>query len=210
MLALFAGSLSAAPATPHGRAKAMMAEAQRTANPVRLLMLALDIRKALDEALAAHPDDVEVRLDLVRFHTVTPRLAGGSIEEARAQAEEIFRRDEALGRFARGYIAYREKQFGVARIELKEAMRLAAKSDTRALAAKWLGWLSQESQQWDDAFAIWEELRATDPSALYEIARTASFCGCRTERGREALREYLKINPKDAEARKLERSFVPR
>lgn len=181
----------------------MMAEAQQTANPVRLLMLALDIRKALEEARAASPDDVEVRLDLVRFHTVTPRLAGGSLEEARAQAEEIFRRDEALGRFARGYIAYREKQFGVGRIELKEAMRLAKKPETRALAAKWLGWLSQESQQWDDAFAIWEELRATDASALYEIARTASFCSCRLERGREALREYLKLKPKDAEAAKL-------
>ena len=184
-----------------------MAEVQQTSNPVRLLMLALDIHKALDEALASHPDDVEVRLDLVRFHTVTPRLAGGSMDEARRQAEEIFRRDEALGHFARGYILYREKQFGVARIELKEAIRLTKSPATRALAAKWLGWLSQESHQWDDAFAIWEELRATDPSALYEIARTASFCSCRLERGREALREYLKTHPKDAEARKLEQSL---
>lgn len=172
-----------------------MTEAEQTSNPIRLLGLALDIRRALDEALRLRPDDVEVRLDLVRFHTMTPRIAGGNMDEARTQVEEIARRDKALGHFARGYVLYREKQFGVARIELREAAKNPA---VRERALRWLGWLSQESQQWDDAFAAFEEL-----GDLYEIARTSSFCKCRLEQGRAALREHLRKHPKDAKAKKL-------
>jgi tetratricopeptide (TPR) repeat protein len=150
---------------------------------------------------------VEVRLDLVRFYMVTPRIAGGDLQAARAEAEEIFRRHEPLGHFARGYISYRQKDFGIARIELKEALRTARTPEHRALATKWLGWLSQESQQWTDAFAYFEELRAGDPSALYEIARTASFCHCELERGRAALAAYLKVKPRDAEAKKLSKQL---
>ncbi len=166
-------------------------------------MLALDIKKELEAALSEKPDDVEVRLDLVRFFVRTPRIAGGSLEQARAQAEEIARRDRPLGQFARGYIAYRLKEYGVARLALREAKNTARSPEHRALAAKWLGWLSQESQQWNDAFAVFEELRATDPEALYEIARTSSFCSCELEKGRAALAEYLKLKPGNEEALKL-------
>lgn len=180
-----------------------MAEAEQTSNPIRLFWLAGDIKQLLETALRAHPDDVEVRLDLVRFHAVTPRIAGGDMDVARAQVAEIAARDEAIGHFARGYLAYREKQFGVARHELKDAVRMTKDTAARARALKWLGWLSQESQQWDDAFGAFEELRKTDVTALYEIARTSSFCSCETERGQAALAEYLKARPKDANARKL-------
>lgn len=184
----------------------MMAEARRT-NPVRLLVLVPRIHEALNRALAADPANVEVRLDLVRFHMVTPSILGGDEKEARTHAAEIARRDVALGHFAGGYIAYREKQYGPARHDLREAVRLGNAS-TRALAAKWLGWLSQETQQWEEAFAMFEELRASDASALYEIGRTATFCSCKVERGREALREYLKAKRTDEmptveDARKL-------
>ena len=158
-------------------------------------------------ALSEKPDDVEVRLDLVRFYMVTPRIAGGSLDEARAQAAEIARLHAPLGHFARGYIHYRQKEFGIARIELREAMKTARTPEHRALAVKWLGWLSQESQQWNDAFAFFEELKASDPSALYEIARTSSFCSCERERGKAALAEYLKVKPFDTDARKLKEAF---
>lgn len=180
-----------------------MSEAQQTSNPVRLLMLAMKIHTALETAIEKEPDNVEARLDLVRFYVMTPSLAGGSIENAQVQAAEIARRDAPLGHFANGYIAYREKQFGPARHDLREAVR-TGNAPTRAMAAKWLGWLSQESQQWDEAFASFESLRSSDASALYEIGRTAVFCSCERERGRKALEEYLRTKPKDAkEARVL-------
>jgi hypothetical protein len=174
----------------------MMTEAETT-NPIRLLVLVPKIRAALDEARALRPDDVQVRLDLVRFHMMTPSIMGGDEKEARTHAAEIARRDVALGHFAHGYIAYREKEYGPARHALREARRAGSPS-TRTLATKWLGWLSQETQQWDEAFAMFEEL-----GELYEIGRTAGFCGCRVERGKAALREHLKLKPKDADARKV-------
>jgi hypothetical protein len=195
MVSLFTVALAGGAADPHAEARRWMAEAEQTSNPVRLLKLAFDIRGALEEALRLRPDDVEVRLDLVRFHAVTPRIAGGNMDEARVQIEEIARRNEPMGHFARGYVAYREKQFGVARIEFREAIKTPA---VRPRALRWLGWLSQESQQWDDAFVAFEEL-----GDLYEVARTSSFCKCRVERGRQALREHLRKFPKDAKAKKL-------
>lgn len=206
LLLLFATHLTAASAE-HDDARRWMAEARRTTNPVRLLVLIPKIRSSLEAALAREPDDVEVRLDLVRFYTVTPAILGGDLDRARAQATEIARRDAALGHFAHGYLAYREKKYGPARHELRDAMK-TGNGSTRALAAKWLAWLSQETQQWDEAFTVLEELRASDPSALYEIGRTAVFCSCRVERGRNAFLEYLKVKrtqemPSVEDARKL-------
>lgn len=192
---VFASSLAAAPGDHHRKARRLVAEAEQTSNPIRLFMLALEIRKELDAALAENANDVEVRLDLLRFHAMTPRLAGGDMEKAREQAAEIARRDAALGHFARGYLAYREKQYGPARVGFREAAKSPAR---RALALRWLGWLSQETMQWDDAFAAFEELRDQ-----YEIARTASFCSCRLEKGRAAIAAFLKANPRDEKARKV-------
>jgi tetratricopeptide (TPR) repeat protein len=165
-----------------------MAEAQQTTNPIRLLMLGMQIKQSLEDAVALDPENVQVRLDLVRFHVSAPRIIGGSIAEARSQAAEIAKRDAALGAFARGYIAYRaKKEYGAARSELREAVKTARDASTKALAMKWLGWLSQEMQQYDEAFAMFEELRDS-----YEIGRTAVFCQCRQEHGRAALEEYLR------------------
>ena len=175
---LFAAAAFAGPVAEHVRARQLMAEAEQTSNPIRLLMLASDIKSLLESALRAHPDDVEVRVDLMRFHTMTPRIAGGDVRIAREQVEAIAARDEAIGHFARGYVAYRaDKQFGLARHELKEAVRLTKDPAARARALRWLGWLSQESQQWDDAFATFAEL-----GDVNEIARTRRFCRCSGER----------------------------
>ena len=182
-----------------------MAEAKQTTNPIRLLLLGIEIRDSLDEAVRDDPENVQARLDLVRFYMTAPGIIGGGVDDARAEAAAIAKRDPALGAFARGYIAYRKKEYGAGRLELREAVRIARDPATKALAMKWLGWLSQETQQWDEAFAMFEELRAGDASALYEIGRTAAFCSCRVERGKEALEEYLrgKNAQYEKEAKKL-------
>jgi tetratricopeptide (TPR) repeat protein len=184
-----------------------MAQAQQTTNPIRLLMLGLDIKESLDKALKLDPDNVQVRLDLVRFHVTSPRIVGGDEDEARAQAAEIAKRDASLGAFARGYIAYKaKKEYGAARLALREAVRTAKDPSTKTLAMQWLGWLSQETQQWDEAFAMFDELRDS-----YEIGRTAVFCACQTERGRAALQEYLrgKDRAHAGEAKKLLTKLKP-
>lgn len=169
-----------------------MAQAEQSANPIELLMLASDIRAALANALSADPNDVEVRLDLVRFHMTTPRVAGGDPAEARAHAAEIAKRDVPLGHFARGYIAYRDKQYGTARQELKAAIDSTSNPTRKAQAMRWLGWLSQETRQWETAFVMFEALGDS-----YEIGRTAAFCQCELERGKAALEAYIATRPKN-------------
>jgi tetratricopeptide (TPR) repeat protein len=175
----------------HLKARASMEAVQQTSNPIRLLTLSLQIQDALAEALRLDPDNVQARLDRVRYLVTAPAIVGGDVDDARAEAREIAARDPALGAFARGYIAYREKEYGPARRELREAVRIARDAETKALALKWLGWLSQETQQWDEAFAVFDTLQASDASARYEIGRTAAFCTCRLERGKSALAEYI-------------------
>jgi tetratricopeptide (TPR) repeat protein len=158
-------------------------------------MLGMQMRGELERALRLDPDHVPARIELVRYLVHAPSFAGGGFDAARAQAAEVAKREAAAGHFARGYIAYREHQFGVGRTELRAAIETSKRADLTAESLMWLGWLSQESQQWDEAFASWERLIRDDPKridALYEIGRTASFCRCETGRGEKALTEYLK------------------
>jgi len=199
-------------AAAHYRAaRQYMSEARKSANAVRLAYLGWMIGDELEEAVRLDPNLLDARLDLVRYYVVAPRIVGGSAKKARAQAAAIAKRDAALGAFASGYIDYRQKSFGPARQRLREAVRLARTAQTKALALTWLGWLSQETQQYDDAFAAWEELLAVDPTrvdALYEIGRTAVFVHRERDRGEEALKRYLASKrteemPSEEEARKL-------
>ena len=165
--------------------------AKQTTNPIRLLML---VRKIHEVARESARPRARQRRSASRPGALlrdAPRIAGGDVNEARAQAAAIARRDipSGISRAATSPIAKTSTVPPVASCARRCG---AAAAPTRALAVKWLGWLSQETQQWDDAFAMFDELRATDPSALYEIGRTAVFCSCRVEQGRAALQEYLK------------------
>lgn len=191
------------------RAVALREAIAATNNTLRIAMLGLDMRDALDRALEADPEHVPARIERVRFLLNAPAVVGGGRDRAIAEAAEIAVRDAAAGSFARGYITYREKQFGVARRELRAAAEGATTPFLRDEALTWLGWLSQESQQWDEAFATWERLLEMNPSradALYEIGRTAVFCECRKERGEAALRRFAEVTAggaRSAEAQKM-------
>jgi tetratricopeptide (TPR) repeat protein len=212
-IAVFAAA-SAAPETAaeHYRvARDYMSEAKRSSNGIRLAWLGWNIGDELEEAVRLDPNLIDARLDLVRFYVVAPRVVGGSVKKARTQASEIAKRDVALGAFAYGYIAYRDKSYGPARVKLREAVRLATKSQTKTLALSWLGWLSQETQQYDVAFDAWREVIAIDPArvdALYEIGRTAYFARRDLDRGEDAVRRYLAATrtadmPSEEDARAL-------
>jgi tetratricopeptide (TPR) repeat protein len=179
-------------------ARAWMQEAKTSGNAVRLAYLGWMIGEELEEAVRLDPNLMDARLDLVRYYVVAPRVVGGSLKKARAEAARIGKRDAALGAWAAGYIAYRQKEYGPARHKLQQAVREAKDARTKALALTWLGYLSQETQQYDDAFAAWASLLATDASrvdALYEVGRTAIFANRELDCGEQALRQYLQSRP---------------
>lgn len=180
-------------------ARSYTLEAKQSSNAVRLAYIGWNIGVELETALAIDPSRTDARLDLIRYYELTPRILGGSTAKAHAQAAELSKRDAARGAFATGYVAYREKEYGQARLALRNAVTLAKDDDVRILALTWLGWLSQETQQYDDAFAAFDNILAIDPKhgpALYEIGRTAVFSRRQLTRGEESLRKYLLLKPR--------------
>jgi tetratricopeptide (TPR) repeat protein len=180
-------------------AKSYTLEAKQTSNAVRLAFIGWKVGEELEVALSLDPSRNDARLDLIRYYELTPRILGGSAEKAGEQAAELARRDAALGAFAAGYLSYREKEYGPARQSLRQAVKLAKDDATRVMALTWLGWLSQETQQYDDAFAAFDGILIIDPkhaSALYETGRTAVFANRELDRGEEALRKYLTTKPR--------------
>lgn len=180
-------------------ARSYIAEAKQTSNAVRLTYIAWNVGDELEKAVALDPNLLDARVRLVQYYTMTPRVVGGSSVKARQQARELAKRDPALGAWAEGYIAYRAKKYGAARIKLRQAVAAARDAKAKLLAQTWLGWLSQETQQYDTAFAMWQAIIDADSSqtfALYEIGRTSQFCHCQLDRGEAALRRYLTTKPK--------------
>ncbi len=179
-------------------ARSYTLEAKQSTNAMRLAYVGWNVGEELQAALSLDPSRNDARLDLIRYYERTPRILGGSTANAREQAAELARREAARGAFADGYIAYREKEYGPARLSLRAAVTLARDDETRLMALTWLGWLSQETQQYDDAFAAFDRILAIDPKhgpALYEIGRTAVFSGRELARGEDALRRYLLLKP---------------
>ena len=180
-------------------ARSYAAEAKRTSNVMRLVSIGWNCGDELEAAVSLDPASLEARLDLVRYYVTAPALVGGSWSKARAQAAEIAKRDAALGAFADGYVAYRRKEYGVGRTRFRNAVRLAVARETKVLALTWLGYLSQETQQYDDAFGAFDEILRIDPAhahALYEVGRTALFSGRDLDRGEASLKRYLTTTPR--------------
>lgn len=188
---LFAGAEMSAE-EHYQRAQQYIEEAKTSRNVVRVMILGMRTIDELDDAVRLDPDHLEARLLLVRYSMTVPLLFGGSTGKAREQAREITRRDPALGHLANGYISYRLKDYEDGLRELREAVRLAASPERRALALRWIGWLSQETQRYEDAFDAFQTLvEMHHLDGLYEIGRTSVFCRCRLEIGEEALQRYI-------------------
>jgi tetratricopeptide (TPR) repeat protein len=192
-------------------ARSYTAEAKQSVNAVRLAYLGWNIGTQLEEAVHLDPNDADARARLLQYYVTAPRVVGGNMRKARALARDTAKRDPALGAWANGYLAYRAKQLGAARKKFQEAVIAARDVPAQVLALTWLGWLSQESQTYEDAFAAWRRILAIDPTqtqALYEIGRTASFCHCNAAEGTAAIERYLAMKPRFdqptvAEARKV-------
>ncbi|HVT43589.1 MAG TPA: tetratricopeptide repeat protein [Thermoanaerobaculia bacterium] len=164
----------------------------RRGNPMMWLLLVRTISSSLERAVELAPDDLDARLDLVRYLTRAPRVLGGDVARARREAEEIHKRSRGLGLFASGYIDYREKLADSAERRWLEAIRVAP--DLKE-PYYWLGYLYQERRRYDEAFALHERLLARDSAeaeACYEIGRTAVYSSRNLDRGIECLAIYIR------------------
>lgn len=190
-------------------ARAYSSEAAHSINALRLFALGWNIGDELETAVRLDAANLDARLDLVRYYVLAPRIVGGGTSKAKQQGAEIARRNGPLGDFALGYIAYRGKEYDAARKHFDAAISGARAAsadgsdpragDTLILSLTWLGYLSQETQDYDAAFEAFAAVLAADPAhheALYEIGRTAVFAGRELDRGDDSLRRYLATKPR--------------
>jgi tetratricopeptide (TPR) repeat protein len=93
----------------------------RKAEHVPLFMAFGHARRLLKEFEAAvhlSPDNLEARFDLLEYYLEAPAIIGGGHDRARAQIEEISRRDVRMGHTARARLYANEKKFDLAQGEL--------------------------------------------------------------------------------------------
>jgi tetratricopeptide (TPR) repeat protein len=156
---------------------------------------ALRARRNLEKAVTLDPGNLEARADLATFYREAPALVGGSRRAARAEVEEIARRDPYFGALARGDLALADKNYDEAEREYRQARRL---QPLKGEAWFRLGVLRQRTRRYDLAFAAFKkalELDASLKAAWFQIGKTADLSGQRLDEGAAALKTYLRCKP---------------
>ena len=97
--------------------------AAQNANLLAKLGWARKCRAAYERAVELDPANPAYRWSLVGYFCVAPRIAGGGLEKARAQAAEIARLDPAEGRIARATLALAEQKWEAAFAEFDAVLR---------------------------------------------------------------------------------------
>lgn len=157
--------------------------------------MAPKVRAAFERAVELDPSLHDARFALMEYYLRAPGIVGGSESKARAQAEELLRRDPPRGRFAQARLAMHAGEDAQARTHVLAAYAARPGEAMFRMAA---GALHQQAEEWDQAFAIFEAWTADEPwaaSAWYQLGRTAVLSGQRTPEGVAAFERFLALNP---------------
>ena len=162
-----------------------------SANVIRQASLAGRTRSHLERAVQLDPEMLDARAALMQYYLRAPGIVGGSIAKARAQMEEVRRRNAYRGGMLAATIARREDKPAAA---IAEYERLIAQYPDSA--APWSSMASTygDEKDWDKAFAAVDRFltaQPREPLAQYAFGRAAAESGTQLERGEAALRRYI-------------------
>jgi TolA-binding protein len=169
------------------------------AGNIKRAFLAPTIKKEFEKAVALDPKNLDAHFDLSRFYVLAPGIMGGSVDKAKAQAEEVRKLDPLQGHQCYAMIYEQTKQPELAEKEYAAALR---ESPDDRKTTFMVGQYYQNHGKFDEAFEIFEKRAKLDPpdaGALYQIGKTALLSGKRLDRGEECLRRYLKGQPGEGE-----------
>ncbi len=158
-------------------------------------MLGGRTRTEFEVAVARDPKNLDARSDLITFYMVAPGVMGGSHEKARQQADEIRKINQYRGDLELIGIADREKNASLAESGLRALVK--AFPDSAAPMVRLIISL-QAQQKWDETFALIDGVLAKhpdEPTAWYQLGKTAAMSGQRLDAGEAALRKYLTVPP---------------
>jgi tetratricopeptide (TPR) repeat protein len=161
--------------------------------------LARKTKNEFDRAVQLDPEYLDVREGLVEYYTQAPGFLGGSKEKARAQIEEIRRRDTWWGGFVAARIAAREKDWSTA---AREYDQLTAQYPDSVGAWASLAFTYAQQKRWDDAWRTAERMQKALPGSMlaqFVVGRLAAESGQQLDRGERSLKDYLTYSPQSGE-----------
>jgi Tfp pilus assembly protein PilF len=181
-------------------AQAYGAIAQNSRNPLKQISMGGKVKDEADRVAQLDPNHIEARFMLIDFYIAAPRLMGGSEAKALEQANEIKRRDAFQGHRAYVRIYTLQKRPDLARNEYLAAVREEPNS---ARAHNALGtFFAVTDKNYSGAFEEIEKalrLDSTYMPAWFRLGQAAALSATNHARGEEALKKYLKYQPKDNE-----------
>jgi tetratricopeptide (TPR) repeat protein len=161
--------------------------------------LAGKIRRAFARAVELDPDNMDARIGLLEFYLRAPGFMGGSLANARTEADAIRARDPLHGHRARARIEEHAKHLPLAAAEYEAAIR---EFPSRTEPFYWIESGAIDKHDWAAAFAAMDRLaalRPDDAGPRYEIGRLAALSGHELDRGEANLRLYLQHEPRGTE-----------
>ncbi|MCX6641672.1 MAG: tetratricopeptide repeat protein [bacterium] len=161
--------------------------------------LAGKVKKEFEKAVELDPDNLQARSGLMQYYLQAPGIMGGSDKKALQQAEEIKKRNMAMGCQAYAQIYTKDKKYDLAE---KEYLSAIAQCPDSLDLRYGLGFLYQQTEKYDQAFSVYEAVLKEHPenaTALYQIGRTASISGQNLERATACLQTYMTMTLKEDE-----------
>ena len=173
-------------------------QAQR-ANPLRQPGLAKRTKGEFERAVALDSTYVPARQGLVEYYLAAPGFLGGSIDNARIQANAIAKLDPYRGGDALADVAIAAKDTaGLIRARESLVAQFPDSTESHLILIQ----IQQVRKQWAQVWTLvdrFEKARPDLPIVRYVVGRTAAETGEQLDRGESALRSYLEITPKPKE-----------
>lgn len=161
--------------------------------------LAKEARRHFERAVELNTNAVNARTDLAEFYVEAPGIIGGGKDKARAQAELLAKQDPAMAHWVRGRVAEKEKDFGTAEREYKEAV-VASNND----AVHWLNLASfyRHQQRYAEMEAAISSAvgKPRKPNVLVDAASMLFRAGRSLPQAAQLLSRYISGKEKNEEA----------
>jgi tetratricopeptide (TPR) repeat protein len=166
---------------------------------VSALDFARKFRSTMELAVQLDPNNVDARSDLAEFYVQAPGMVGGGRDKAAAQADAITRLDPGIAAYIRALLAEKDKNYGEAEAQLKNAIPVA-KHPGRA----WLNLASfyRRRNRPDDVQATVRQAVASskDNGVLLDASELLVRVGRDFGGAADYLREYINKGPHTEDA----------
>jgi len=153
--------------------------------------LARKVKEHFEKAVELNGNSVDARLDLAEFYMEAPGLVGGGKDKARAQADELSRRDAAAAYWVKARLAEKDENYTLAEEQYKEAIKASGNR-----AEHWLNLASFYRRRgrlndMEDAISKAVSAQRRDGNVLVDAASLLLRAGRSLPEAAELLTKYL-------------------